>query len=430
MKISRMARVRNFWRKDEGAVAVIFAVTAVPILLFIGAAVDYQQDLDAHDKLQNGSDAAALAIASTLGRDYLNGTTLPTVAALATQANDVVAAQTNGAGSVSTSTSAPGVNICAYGGSTCPVKNAAGVVIETLQPGQVQVTATGSQARIFGGIDGSSSVNFSTTSMAQTTPPSMSPATVSYQFQYAKGWDYKIVTLYGVAQGSTTPFALATWAYQPQNTGSTTPNSSLNLKYWPTGTSGSGYGTVTTTYASTTSETNGVINLANSKDSSGHSFANYTNLYLTMQVSSTECAPTYIPSTSASFKLNTLSSTAYAAMQAMYTGITSSSTGNVTCSSSGSGTKTPAFDLTMSTNSTTNSNYIYTNGVEEPSNIITNVGAAFPCSPTSGTSLTTYYEWENSTPVATDTRDYFFALTTTCTKGNLVGDPINTKLVN
>lgn len=51
----------NIFRNAKGNVAIIFAITIVPLLLAVGCAVDYSRALNAQATLQNAADAAVLA---------------------------------------------------------------------------------------------------------------------------------------------------------------------------------------------------------------------------------------------------------------------------------------------------------------------------------------------------------------------------------
>jgi len=53
---------RAFVRDDRASVAITFALTVVPLLLFVGVAVDYSRISSAETRLQNAADSAALAI--------------------------------------------------------------------------------------------------------------------------------------------------------------------------------------------------------------------------------------------------------------------------------------------------------------------------------------------------------------------------------
>lgn len=68
---SAFARLRivakNFFRKTDGNVAMIFALTLLPIFLAVGAAVDITRALIVRDRLGQAMDAAALAVGGTPG---------------------------------------------------------------------------------------------------------------------------------------------------------------------------------------------------------------------------------------------------------------------------------------------------------------------------------------------------------------------------
>lgn len=55
-----MQEPKNFIRCEQGAVAMIFGIIAVPMLLGIGAAVEYSQTINIRSDLQNYLDAAVL----------------------------------------------------------------------------------------------------------------------------------------------------------------------------------------------------------------------------------------------------------------------------------------------------------------------------------------------------------------------------------
>ncbi|MEP9390593.1 TadE/TadG family type IV pilus assembly protein [Mesorhizobium sp. KR9-304] len=73
---------RRFWRSESGNFAIITAITSIPLLAGVAAAVDYTHALNKGGQLQNSLDASALAIATAyhlgmsdeelteLGRDY------------------------------------------------------------------------------------------------------------------------------------------------------------------------------------------------------------------------------------------------------------------------------------------------------------------------------------------------------------------------
>lgn len=61
----------RFWKNDRGNVLMIFAFAMIPMLVAVGAAVDYSQAARSRSHLSASADAAALA-ASRAAQDYLN----------------------------------------------------------------------------------------------------------------------------------------------------------------------------------------------------------------------------------------------------------------------------------------------------------------------------------------------------------------------
>lgn len=59
--------LRKFMKDTAGNVTMIFGLSAVPLMLAAGAAIEYSNMLDARTKLQAATDSAALAAASTYG---------------------------------------------------------------------------------------------------------------------------------------------------------------------------------------------------------------------------------------------------------------------------------------------------------------------------------------------------------------------------
>jgi hypothetical protein len=60
-----LARLRSFYRNDSGGVAVMFGLALVPILIAVGASVDYARVAAARTAAQAAADSAALGVAST-----------------------------------------------------------------------------------------------------------------------------------------------------------------------------------------------------------------------------------------------------------------------------------------------------------------------------------------------------------------------------
>jgi Flp pilus assembly protein TadG len=392
----------EFARDKKGNVAIIFAFALLPILYFVDAAIDYQRFIQDRAKLQTGADQAALFAAGAIGQ-YLeaNQGSYPSASAITTikaQANAFYAANTSNLGSIP----AASFHVCTPSSSDCAATlNNASVA---LQPGQVAVTATLSQRSILPPIGGATAFTVSASSMARTNYVA-TPTTLNYQFQYAKGWYYKVVTLWATASGAKTPTALATWTYQPTNLNDVAyPPATLNLTStsgFPSSPTDGGIGVVTTWYApSTVVDASGTITLST-----------YSNIYLTMDVQNGECAPGQSANTSANATA-TSAQTAYYSQN--YADVASTNT-TVTCS----GTAGSSFSMSMSTASATNSDYIYINGVEQPANTVIPLLSAFPCSTgTSGQSKTIYYSWEDSNNSTSGDRDFFFSMTTTCSSGN------------
>jgi Flp pilus assembly protein TadG len=430
--------LRNFCRKEDGGVAMIFAFSIIPILYFVGAAVDYRKLLADRAQLQSGADSAALAISSEIASSYIaNGKLWPT--ALTTyqaQANTTVSAQTGGTtqtpgfGSVSTNN----VYICTPSSGQCSVTYHGNIT--SLQPGQVAVIATGTQSRIFGNISllGETSSSLSAMSVAgaqsnTTYATQPSPSSVTFQFQYAKGWWYKVVTLWVLPKGAGTPLAMGTWTYQatnlntiavPSTTASTTP--SLNdidailiaNDNFPTNPSDGGIGTVTTSWnTSNASSINATINTTTNQITFTEA---YDDLYLTMDVADQQCPlGQYYNAVSQSNPMQWWFDQWYwnAGQVALTVGCQNNNRDNQGLTS---------YTFTAATNNTAHSEYIYINGAEQPAGTSIGIGTAFPCpsNPAPGQTATTYYSWEDYNNNGGD-RDYFFSMTTTCAPGFYTG---------
>ena len=57
-------KLRSFARDASGNIAILFAVSAIPLVIGIGVAVDYGRALIVRDRMADAADAAALAIGS------------------------------------------------------------------------------------------------------------------------------------------------------------------------------------------------------------------------------------------------------------------------------------------------------------------------------------------------------------------------------
>ena len=57
---------RRFVRADQGNIAVIFAIACVPLISFVGAAVDYSRLNTARSSMQAALDSTALMVSKDL----------------------------------------------------------------------------------------------------------------------------------------------------------------------------------------------------------------------------------------------------------------------------------------------------------------------------------------------------------------------------
>ena len=65
--VSRIGRqLARFAGAEQGNIAVIFAIALVPVLAFVGAAVDYSRAVQARSSMQAALDSAALMLSKDL----------------------------------------------------------------------------------------------------------------------------------------------------------------------------------------------------------------------------------------------------------------------------------------------------------------------------------------------------------------------------
>jgi Flp pilus assembly protein TadG len=378
----------------RASVAITFTFALVPVLALMSLAVDYGRALKAKSALQTALDSAAMMALQS--------------GASAASANFLANA------------SAIGLNLASGSPS-----------FATNSDGSVTVAAQGSMATGLSTLFGVQSSPLSLSSTAKMTHP-LTPHSIVYQFQYAKGWYYKVVTLYVQQTRTSATLPLATWTYKAYNDGA--PNNSVaaipavaaNVPYFWSSTASqptdTGLGITTTSWNATNATTIGAtLDSANNKITFNNT---YYNLYLTMQVVNSKCAP---GQTSSSQNV-TASASDEAIFEAVYK---KTWTGNLLENIACSGTANNSWSMTVSTNSSTNSNYLYINGVQQPSNSILGLGDAFPCPSgvSANTPVTNNYEWEDSSTSTTGTRDFFFSLTTTCTTNQWSNAPNIPKLV-
>lgn len=136
-------RARRFGRDDQGNIAIIFAIAIVPILSFVGAAIDYSRANAARSSMQAALDSTALM----LSRDLTQGV--------------ITAAQIN-------------AKAQAYFNALYTNKDAKGITVSvtytpqsTGTPATIQVNGSGSIASQFMQMAGYPNINFGT--MATTT---------------------------------------------------------------------------------------------------------------------------------------------------------------------------------------------------------------------------------------------------------------------
>jgi Flp pilus assembly protein TadG len=71
---------KRFARSEDGNIAVLFALSLMPILCFVGAAVDYSRATNARTAMQGALDAAALMVAKDFSSKKVSQTDIPTTA--------------------------------------------------------------------------------------------------------------------------------------------------------------------------------------------------------------------------------------------------------------------------------------------------------------------------------------------------------------
>lgn len=400
--IARLAEDRR------ASVAITFAFAVIPVIALLGLAVDYGRALKAKSGLQSALDSAAMVAAQTYS-----------------STNDLTKATNTATANFNANAISSGLTLDS--GSPSVTRNS---------DGSYTVTAQASVATSLSSMFGIQSSPLSLSSTAKMTHP-LTPHSIVYQFQYAKGWYYKVVTLYVKQTSASTALPLATWTYKAYNdgtdgTGTSTANNHVAIPkdvskvahFWdststqPTAT---GIGITTTTWNSANATTIGAtLDSANNKITFNNT---YYDLYLTMQINNGKCAP----GQTASSQTVAASDADEAIFESVYKKTWSSTklNENIKCA----GTATSSFSKTVSTNSATNSNFLYINGAQQAANTALGLANAFPCNDSAaGTSVTNNYEWEDNANDTADTRDFFFSLTTTCTTNQWSGAPNIPKL--
>lgn len=180
--MSRLVRGADGLRDDSGVAAVIFAIAIVPIVIVIGAAVDYQRAVSTRARLQTAVDAAVLAAVKS-----------PNSSERLQVARDVVSSN---------------VADLSVGGLQ--------QVFTNNSDGSFTGTLKGSASTAFMGIVNVRSMDLAVTARAaMAAGPPNTPTTLNFSLRSVKGWYRKDVTLWVHYAGNPTDTALATFVYQP-----------------------------------------------------------------------------------------------------------------------------------------------------------------------------------------------------------------------
>lgn len=238
--------VHAMLREDDGVVAVLFALVLLPIMLFVGAGVDFLRVDRAQSELQQALDTATLAATTNQSNAAtINITNQPNTSLL----QNATASWT---------------------------KNADGSITGTAN---AQVPTTFLQLAHLNSI----TVRASATATNQTA---RTPSTVIFTLTGAYGWYWKEIDLYVHTVGASKDTLLASYFYQPVD---------LSAQ------GGRGTGTTTAQFLSGGAMVSGPVNTSVSPGS------NYDNAYLTMTVYTDGCGPGMAPTTSQSGSTTTYS---------------------------------------------------------------------------------------------------------------------------
>ncbi len=226
-------------REDDGVVAVLFALALLPIMLFVGAGVDFLRVDRAQSELQQALDTATLAATTNQSNAAtINITNQPNTSLL----QNATASWT---------------------------KNADGSITGTAD---AQVPTTFLQLAHLNSI----AIHASATATNQTA---RTPSTVIFTLTGAYGWYWKEIDLYVHTVGASSDTLLASYFYQPVD---------LSAQ------GGRGTGTTTAQFLSGGAMVSGPVNTSVSPGT------NYDNAYLTMTVYTDGCGPGMAPTTSQS----------------------------------------------------------------------------------------------------------------------------------
>jgi len=234
-KIFSRIHLGAFRRDTHASVAITFALTALPVMMLVGAALDYSRTGPAAVNLQAAIDSAVLAGVKTSG-------------------NQVAVAQRQFAAATGDKpyhTASAAFTLNADNTLT-------GVATATIK------TAIMSIARVN---------TFALTARSKAKPP-QTPSVVVFQLTAGYGWYWKRVELFIHKPGDSSDTVMAAYTYQPTDM---------------TGQAGRGTGTTTAMF-----NVNGVMT-ANSVSTPVPIGSTYDNIYLKMTVFSDGCGPTEAP---------------------------------------------------------------------------------------------------------------------------------------
>jgi len=350
---ARLADLASFRNNNSGNVTMIFALSAIPALALIGAAVDYGQGNDDKARLQNSLDAAVLAALEAPSANQIAVANAVFKANLASSKDFVLSASSSTAGTQTTGTSTNSAQ------TTGSAQSNTTVTFTANADGSFSGAA---MANIVTGVMGTT-VSMSVSSKAN--PGSAQTASnVIFTLTGGYGWYWKEVDLYTHQPGASSDTLLASYIYQP-----------VDLSYQ----GGRGDGTVTAQFLSNGAMVSGFVNTAVSLGTT------YDNAYMTMTVYSDGCGPGMAPETAQS-----------------------TSTTNVVCVASGTKVQTgtregqaryttytkTATPVVYSTNDATTANHLFiqANGVntDMPLGQVVSVFTLLPCG------QTVQHSWEDT----------------------------------
>lgn len=355
---------RRFLADESASIGISFAVTATAALMFVGAAIDYSNNVGGRAKLQSAVDAAVLAALQAPAASRVSAATAILQANLAQSGMNVSWSQQPTLG--------------ADGSIT-------GAVTATLPTVALKI------ARI-------NQMTFSASARAKIASVAMqSPANLTFTLTGATGWYWKQVDLYVHQPGAVSDTVVASYTYQPtslfnQGTGT------VSAKFL-TGPGGS--------------MVDGAV------DTPVSIGATYDRAYLKMTVYSDGCGPGYAPQ-HPDFGGNTAYWSPFVCMAVGSTWTSSStqyvcnrrSCGYQTTTTTNTVSKTAA-PVYYSTDDPATAHNLFVNGVDLPNNVKPSFFSLFSCG------QTTSHDWEDTPwadplPGSWSQQDIHFSIATSC----------------